>query len=277
MSGSLYGRTPGLEDQTRGSEEVASRDENPPRRQRVARLSRLAVALIGLTVVLLPLAVWVAFREEPKDIVGQLPLGADDNVPSVSLILAAGAAAAAFFVGLAALHAAAAMRVLARDRRIPQSLSPEMRKLRARAVDAAGPVDGSAGRRAGASAEQAAGERGMLRGAVAADGAGAGVQRGAHDRGDAGVVVAPDQAARTGWWSWPTTARDDTADLAREHGADVFTTVGNTEKKAGALNQALSEMFRDIDARDVAMVMDADSVIVPGVPRDGDGAARGRP
>ena len=37
---------------------------------------------------------------------------------------------------------------------------------------------------------------------------------------------------------------DDTADLARRHGADVFTTVGNTDKKAGALNQALSEMFR---------------------------------
>ena len=70
---------------------------------------------------------------------------------------------------------------------------------------------------------------------------------------------------------------DDTAELAREHGADVFTTVGNTEKKAGALNQALSEMFADISARDVAMVMDADSVIVPGVSRDGDGPARGGP
>ena len=37
---------------------------------------------------------------------------------------------------------------------------------------------------------------------------------------------------------------DDTADIARKNGAEVFTTVGNTEKKAGALNQALSEMFR---------------------------------
>jgi hypothetical protein len=36
--------------------------------------------------------------------------------------VAAGAAAAAFFGGLAALHAAAAMRVLARDRRIPPPL-----------------------------------------------------------------------------------------------------------------------------------------------------------
>ena len=43
----------------------------------------------------------------------------------------------------------------------------------------------------------------------------------------------------------------------------MFTTVGNTEKKAGALNQALSQMLDDIDTRDVVMVMDADSVIVP--------------
>ena len=56
---------------------------------------------------------------------------------------------------------------------------------------------------------------------------------------------------------------DDTAEIARRRGAEVYTTVANTEKKAGALNQALANMFADIDARDVAMVMDADSVIVP--------------
>ncbi len=56
---------------------------------------------------------------------------------------------------------------------------------------------------------------------------------------------------------------DDTAELARRGGAEVFTTVGNTDKKAGALNQALAEMFADFDDRDVVMIMDADSVIVP--------------
>ena len=56
---------------------------------------------------------------------------------------------------------------------------------------------------------------------------------------------------------------DDTADIARRHGAEVFTTVGNTDKKAGGLNQALSEMFPHVDDCDVVMVMDADSVIVP--------------
>jgi cellulose synthase/poly-beta-1,6-N-acetylglucosamine synthase-like glycosyltransferase len=56
---------------------------------------------------------------------------------------------------------------------------------------------------------------------------------------------------------------DDTAGIARAHGAEVFTSIGNTEKKAGALNQALHELFGELDANDVVMVMDADSVIVP--------------
>ena len=101
-----------------------------PRRRRVARLSLLAVALIGLALSLVAVAVWLVLREDPGDIVGRLPARADDDAPSGSLILAAGAAMASVFVGLAALHAAAAMRVLARDRRIPPPLSPEMRRVR---------------------------------------------------------------------------------------------------------------------------------------------------
>ena len=103
-------------------------------------MSWLAIVLVGLFVVLLLLAAWVAFGAgEPADLVGYLPLGADDNVPSVSLILAAGTLAAAVIVGLAALHAAAAMRVLARDRRIPYRLSPEMRRMRALVLTPLGP------------------------------------------------------------------------------------------------------------------------------------------
>jgi poly-beta-1,6-N-acetyl-D-glucosamine synthase len=56
---------------------------------------------------------------------------------------------------------------------------------------------------------------------------------------------------------------DDTAEIAQEHGAEVFTTVQNTEKKAGALNQALARLFTDVDPRDVVLVMDADSTLVP--------------
>ena len=108
-------------------------------RERVARLSWLTVGLIGASVALFLLALWVASRAETRDIVGQLPLGVGDHLPSVSLVLAAVVAAAAFFFGLAALHVAAAMRVLARDRRIPPPLSPEMRALRAVLLTPLGP------------------------------------------------------------------------------------------------------------------------------------------
>ena len=237
--------------------------EKLPRRKRVARLSWLTIALVELTLVLLLLAVWVASREEPKDIVGQLPLGADDNVPSISLILAAGAAAAGLFVGLAALHAAAAMRILARDRRIPHSLSPEKRRLRAALLTPLGP---SAVRLADEPelppsklpvSEDVA--RPPLRLTVLVPAHNEALTITATLQSLWGQTRPPDKVVVVA-----DNCTDDTADLAREHGADVFTTVGNTEKKAGALNQALSEMFRDVNAGDVAMVMDADSVIVPG-------------
>ena len=114
--------------------------DTPPLRRRVARLSWLSVALIALTICLLLLAGWIALRANPHDIIGQLPLGANDNVPSVSLIVAAGALAATFFVGLAALNAAASMRVLARDRRIPPPLSREVRRLRSLVLTPLGPA-----------------------------------------------------------------------------------------------------------------------------------------
>ena len=43
----------------------------------------------------------------------------------------------------------------------------------------------------------------------------------------------------------------------------MFTTSGNTEKKAGALNQAVAALLPATDRRDVVMVMDADTTIVP--------------
>ena len=105
-------------------------DHTLPLRRRVARLSALAVLLFGLSLILLALAVWVALRAEPNMTVGHLPVGLADAFPSLPFVLAAGAAAAGLFVGMAALYAAAAMRVLARDRRIPPPLSPPLRATR---------------------------------------------------------------------------------------------------------------------------------------------------
>ena len=54
---------------------------------------------------------------------------------------------------------------------------------------------------------------------------------------------------------------DRTVEVAREHGADVFETVGNTHKKGGALNQALQDLLPVLGDNDTVMVMDADSQI----------------
>jgi cellulose synthase/poly-beta-1,6-N-acetylglucosamine synthase-like glycosyltransferase len=56
---------------------------------------------------------------------------------------------------------------------------------------------------------------------------------------------------------------DATVRIARDLGVVAVETVGNTEKKAGALNQQLAMMLPDIEPRDVVMVMDADSTIGP--------------
>src|SRR5581483_6604492 len=91
--------------------------EELPLRRRVARLGWLTLALTGLTLALLGIAVWLALTEPGTHGAGRLPVAAKDSLPSIALILAVGAAAAA-------------MRVLARDRRIPAPLPPEARRLR---------------------------------------------------------------------------------------------------------------------------------------------------
>ncbi|WP_235861667.1 glycosyltransferase family 2 protein [Tersicoccus phoenicis] len=57
---------------------------------------------------------------------------------------------------------------------------------------------------------------------------------------------------------------DRTAELARAGGAEVYETVGNTEKKGGALNQVLRTLLPDHRDNDVVMVMDADTTLDDG-------------
>ncbi len=54
---------------------------------------------------------------------------------------------------------------------------------------------------------------------------------------------------------------DRTAEVARAHGARVIETVDNDHKKAGALNQGLSDLLDDAADDDLVLVMDADSVL----------------
>jgi poly-beta-1,6-N-acetyl-D-glucosamine synthase len=53
---------------------------------------------------------------------------------------------------------------------------------------------------------------------------------------------------------------DRTAELARSMGADVFETVGNVARKAGALNQAYERFAKDFD---YVLEMDADTTLHP--------------
>ena len=89
----------------------------PSYRQRVSRLGLLSAALFVLSLILLLPIVWIALRHWRND---PLPFATTTHILTWSLLLAAGAAATGVFVLLAAFHAAAAMRVLARDRRIPE-------------------------------------------------------------------------------------------------------------------------------------------------------------
>jgi cellulose synthase/poly-beta-1,6-N-acetylglucosamine synthase-like glycosyltransferase len=73
----------------------------------------------------------------------------------------------------------------------------------------------------------------------------------AQDRAPDSVVVVCDNCT------------DDTALLAERRGAEVFTTVNNAAKKAGALNQALAEMLPLLGDEDVVLVMDADTELDP--------------
>ena len=54
---------------------------------------------------------------------------------------------------------------------------------------------------------------------------------------------------------------DATAEIAVASGVEVFTTVGNTHRKAGALNQTLALVLGGLRDQDLVLLMDADSSI----------------
>ncbi|MCB0918591.1 MAG: glycosyltransferase family 2 protein [Actinobacteria bacterium] len=56
---------------------------------------------------------------------------------------------------------------------------------------------------------------------------------------------------------------DRTPQIAEEMGYEVFRSVNNADKKAGALNQALTRILPESEVCDVFMVMDADTSLAP--------------
>jgi cellulose synthase/poly-beta-1,6-N-acetylglucosamine synthase-like glycosyltransferase len=57
---------------------------------------------------------------------------------------------------------------------------------------------------------------------------------------------------------------DKTIEIARNRGVEVFETTDNKQKKAGALNQVLSQLLPGLGENDTVMIMDADTVLRQG-------------
>jgi len=57
---------------------------------------------------------------------------------------------------------------------------------------------------------------------------------------------------------------DQTIEIARNRGVEVFATIDNKQKKAGALNQVLSHLLPGLGENDTVMIMDADTVLRQG-------------
>jgi cellulose synthase/poly-beta-1,6-N-acetylglucosamine synthase-like glycosyltransferase len=224
--------------------------------------------LAGLALVLLGAAVWLMFagggsteRRSAADLPVNLPL----HGSGVFLFLAAGGVAAASFVGLAAVQTAAAMRVLSPERHQPPPLPDHLRRLR-RLVLAPPAVRSLEAERSPEWPHTAIprpeelpqpGER--LRCHVLIP---------AHDEE---VVIGATLTSLSRQRRPPDrvtviadNCTDGTAEIAQQHGADVVETLGNTAKKAGALNQELARLLPRLTTSDVVMVMDADSTLAPG-------------
>jgi biofilm PGA synthesis N-glycosyltransferase PgaC len=57
---------------------------------------------------------------------------------------------------------------------------------------------------------------------------------------------------------------DRTIEVARARGVEVFETIENSQKKAGALNQVLAQLLPGLGENDTVMIMDADTVLRQG-------------
>jgi biofilm PGA synthesis N-glycosyltransferase PgaC len=230
-----------------------------PLRRRVARLGVLTAVLFVLALMLVALTVLIVLSIHSNAAGAELPLP-ERRAPGATTLLAVGAAAVAAFVLLAALHAAAAMRVLARDRRIPPPLPSAARRLRTLLLTQLGPAAVRLTTVLDLPPSQLVAESELIGKTLRLT-----VLVPAHDEAltieatlDSlfGQTRPPDRVIVVA-----DNCTDNTAELALAKGAEVISTVGNSEKKAGALNQVLSELLTQIDKRDVTMVMDADSVI----------------
>jgi len=231
-------------------------------RVRAARLGWLTALAAAVATLLLLGGVVLLARLTPAGWEPTLPLGLVDTFPGGRLLLASAFGLTGLFLGVAALETSAAMRTLSRTRREPQRPSGPARGMRrlllgpgveyleldhlpewpSTALPSA--EDVAAVQRVRVTVLIPAYNEEAVLGLTLESLA---RQSRPPDR----VVVIADNCS------------DRTAEIARAHGVEVFETVGNTEKKAGALNQVLTGILPEATAADAVLVMDADSTIAP--------------
>ncbi|WP_217702488.1 glycosyltransferase [Nocardioides guangzhouensis] len=243
-------------------------------RVRTARLGALAVGLLLVALALVAAAVWLSLDGGGTDRVGHLPIDVEYSAPRVAVLMAAVASVLAVAVGFAALQAAGAMRVLARDRPAPEPLPVSVRLSRSLVLGPAGEVALRSEEARELSPESFArrpppGPGTTVRCTVLIP---------AHNEEAVlgRTLDSLDEQTRT-----PDrvvlvadNCTDRTEEIARERGLEVIATVDNAEKKAGALNQVLARLLPDTDEHDVFLVMDADSTIAREYLEVGSGCSR---
>ncbi len=223
-----------------------------------AGLAILAVTLLVVAFVLAPSADAAPRLEQ----VG-LPVNVEFGYPGRAAVAAAVLLVLATFFGLAALQTAAVMRVLAADRHVPPPPPSAVRRARRLML---GPLATAVG-----TAELATDLPPSARPGPDELPAGASVRCTvlvpAHDEEAILALTLVSLAEQTRPPDRVLVVADNctdaTAEVARAHRVDVYETVGNNEKKAGALNQQLEHLLPVLEPRDVVMVMDADSTIAP--------------
>jgi cellulose synthase/poly-beta-1,6-N-acetylglucosamine synthase-like glycosyltransferase len=235
-------------------------------RRRVAQFGWLTTGLAALAVGLLVLAVVLTVRSETDTDQGEVlvPLNVEFANLGAAVLVAAASLVLASFFGLAALQTAAVMRVLDPDRHIPPPPPKAVRRARRMML---GPLAQQL-----VSAEQLAyalpptalptveelPPGAPVRCTVLIPAHNEEAILGLTLESLAGQTRPPDRVVVIA-----DNCTDATVEVARQHQVEVVETVGNTEKKAGALNQELARILPDAEPCDVVLVMDADSTIAP--------------
>ena len=239
-------------------------DAVPNLQGRAARLGWATIGLILVAVGLLAFAVWLlATGDRTGRLAVSLPVDVEFRRPALVVLVGALVGAAATFLCVAGLNTATAMRVLSPDRQVPAPLSPRMKVLRRGLLGPLGdrvldvdrlpdwPLPALVGTdrlrpgtRLRCTVLIPAHNEELILGATLES-------LRAQTRGADDIIVIADNCT------------DGTVAVARSYGVRAVETTGNTEKKAGALNQQLARMLPHADLRDVVLVMDADSTISP--------------